>query len=189
MARDLAYYRQVDSAFGVGSLLVGHPLYGDAVVGNLTENRLYAQPFPTGPAARTIGAIGFVTALSPASGSVARLGVYGRRSETDILPGPLLLDAGSVNISGNGYMHNSCMLVTSANDLIWLVMNTSSHDVDGVGPAVGEVADTFGVAAGNDNFAHAVFAPSSFMNGLPSTFPASFTTTDGFWAVLVRYSG
>jgi hypothetical protein len=190
--KDAGYYRQV----GTATFEAWYPI-GQANA-NLTSTRalnaantIYAIPH-VNLRACTIDRIAICTTVPSANNAQnCRLGIYQATSDTNLYPGTLILDAGTVNLSGSGALAININQVLAANTLYYFVVTTSQTDATlrcitnaGANMLLG-IASTL-PAATNGGFE----APSAF-GALPGSYPAAApfaTTTVNPFAIYVRYS-
>jgi hypothetical protein len=171
-SRDFNYFKQV------GSTLESYYAAGELNAGNAgtmttTAERLYAVPLHV-PRGGTLDSIGIGVATL-GNGNV-RLGVYESISETDIRPGNLLVDTGSVAVTSTGLKSASVNVVLTTGQLYHLAFATDNN-------ATQAVVDTFANLEGWAAYGYESTDPGSSYSGgryvmvthatgaLPVTFP------------------
>lgn len=186
MAQERSYFRHADSSM----ILDLHPMvqFGRrSSTFALVPNRLYVQPFLTGRGG-TLDQVGGGVFAATGSGTM-RVAFYARTSASNLYPGALIMDAGSIDLSTTGFQSTSLTAVVSANDLWWCAAIADDNvtifgtDDDGIAAVLGVDAD-FTTPTATMTLTH------SFEGTWPATFPNSTTlTAGGVPAISLRYNG
>ena len=165
---DLSYYRKV----GVTNYEAWYtsPRAGKALSGSaLTANRIYAMPFIC-PKAITLDRIGvYVSTLST---TTARLGIY---ADSDLYPGSLVLDAGTIDVTSTGAKTITISQALSANTLYWLVIVCAATPAIYCFP-VDAVINVLGTSNALGTAQNAGLYATLTYGALPGTFPTTGLT-------------
>ena len=168
---------------GDGAPVLGHAggggidIWYAANVGNctaystatITANVMRAMPFIAPRRGGTLDRLAInVTTLSAGAG---RLGIYRATSETNVYPGSLVLDAGTVDTSATGVKPITISQSLVAGQLYWLACVFSATPVIR-GFAVGSVSEMLGISAALGTAANAGISVAFTYAALPSTFTA-----------------
>lgn len=152
---------------------------------SIATQKLYAHPLVIGENTPTIAQVGFW--VSQANSVMVRIGLYAKTSSSNLWPGALLLDVGTMSVQSLGPWANSVSFVASANDLLWVAYVTSfgANLVQ-----FRSAAEPFGPLLGLDATLQAerdsVSVTYASMT-LPATFPTSQTALANVAAALVRF--
>jgi hypothetical protein len=180
---DLSYFRHYGT--GTYEAWFTSPRAGTALAGSaLTAARMYAMPF-IAPKAITIDQIGvYVSTLST---TTARLGIYADNG--NCYPGALLLDAGTIDVTGVGAKKIAINQALSANTLYWLVIVCAATPAIYCIP-VAAVISILGHPSALGTAQNAGLYVAQTYGALPGTFPSSPTmiTAAPIPAIFLRLS-
>lgn len=100
--------------------------YSSSVGRSIIQNRLYAMPFPV-LRPITVDRIAIEVSTAGAGGAAIRLGIY--NNGTNLTPGTLLLDAGTVDATSTGL---KAITISQAltKGIYWLVLLTNDGTID-----------------------------------------------------------
>ena len=151
------------------------------VVTQIATGKSYATPLVIGETNVTLKGVGVYIPVGGNVSSIAiRIGIYAKTDASNLWPGALLLDCGSIYVGSSGPQVNSISFVASANDLLWIVFVTSHASPGGSVPTTRSgtsVGPIFGV---DSNFTNAFCSLSTTGSlALPSTYPSSGVLGDG----------
>lgn len=150
-------------------------------VTQIVTDKYFATPLIIGETNVTFAGIGvYIPAGGNVSSIAIRLGLYAKTSSSNLFPGTLLLDCGSIYVGSVGPWVNSISFVASANDLLWAVYVTSHASPGGSVPTIRRgtpVGPIFGVDSSFNNPFCSLSTAGSL--ALPSTFPSVCSLGDG----------
>lgn len=185
---DLHFWSSVASTAALtGWQMAGHGR-GTIVENQIpTQLQLYAAPFITPRSGSRIGAVGLVVTTSQQG--LARIGVYEARSTSDIYPGTLVLDVGTVELNTAGLTFTATSVGIVPDKLYYFVVVWSGFS-SGRMRTYTNADQPWGLGATSGGTAILGWSVAGSMT-LPATYPNNAVTFGGVFerlpAILFRF--